>query len=202
MEKGLAHQLPPSLAGPTSAKEEKAIKANGKPRAKEAKDGDSKEREAEEPVRVWPSEGGTSTSPKMHPHRVLIPPRAAMAALRSPATTASMEVRHLPTHPGHGAQVPSFIRVRKYIHWWMGNGAPRHVIKAITEGVMPDHLLPSSLSMRPCQQDQKQIALGHKILEEYIQVGAVRKVPPPMWSVIWFHGSSSPKWTMERKNIV
>ena len=72
---------------------------------------------------------------------------------------------------------PYFQRVQDHINWWEKH-APQNVVNLITHGVSANWPLPEFVESPPHIRSQVEVNQALKVLEEYIQVGAVVKNPP------------------------
>ena len=70
---------------------------------------------------------------------------------------------------------PLFLRLRKSFPFWK-KIAPQKVLDLILHGVQNDLPLPGNLSQKSWQRAPSEVQLAQKILEEYAQTGAVKKV--------------------------
>ena len=82
---------------------------------------------------------------------------------------------------------PYFLRLRKSLPWWEKH-APAATVKLIRQGVQPTFKLPDHLDSRGQKHSPREEAQALKVLQEYMQVGAVIKNPPGLTRhlIPWF----------------
>ena len=82
---------------------------------------------------------------------------------------------------------PYFLRLRKSLPWWEKH-APAATVRLIKQGVRPTFTLPDHLDSKQQKHSPQEEAQALKVLQEYMQVGAVIKDPPGLTRhlIPWF----------------
>jgi hypothetical protein len=86
-----------------------------------------------------------------------------------------------------GDSTPPFCRLRQQLQFWEKLGASKEVILLISQGVHPDWPCPT-LPCVPQERDLHQQKLAKTVLENFLAVGAAKKVPlaEAKYLVPWF----------------
>ena len=77
-------------------------------------------------------------------------------------------------HSQEDSGIPLHFRLQQNLGWWKRN-APQHIVQLIKNGVRSNFRLPPFLSVRNQQKSTADQEMALKVLQEYLEAGAVVK---------------------------